>query len=226
MMNEGGSGTNHGTGDAKKTPGTHNNNNNNNNNNTEEDAPAAAVVAIPWWQSRDDDSPPTIDDDLNAGSAAADTDEDSCGEECLRDGGRCVFDFNLKDAYRQACVHDSVQPCHKFNCVHGECESRNGSYSCGCRAGWTGIFCNKPCSLDCGPRGQCVVMARGGDPACECQRNYTGLHCDQLKPTPSPWTGEREKGFGVCGVGWGWGCVCVVGCCGWGLWVVGVWWGG
>lgn len=138
----------------------------NNNNNTDGN-PATEEAALPWWPDGNDE-------------------DDSCGEECTAKGGRCVFDF--KETYTQVCVYDSVQPCHKFNCVHGECEARNGSYSCECTAGWTGIFCNKPCSLDCGPNGHCVVM--GGDPACECQHNYTGVRCDELKPTPIPWRGE------------------------------------
>ncbi|XP_067678317.1 protein draper-like [Haliotis asinina] len=63
-----------------------------------------------------------------------------------------------------------------FTCQHGYC--RPGQLKCFCDAGWVGIFCQTPCSLNCGTHGQCRATSAGQ--TCECSFGYTGDRCKDV----------------------------------------------
>ena len=121
-----------------------------NNTTAKQDHNLTTNSLVEWWSAY---SKNNVNDD---GGASNDGDDGTCGEECERQGGRCVFDF--ASSYTQVCVRDSVQPCHQLSCVHGTCVSRANSsgYSCQCDDGWAGIFCDKV-----GVSG-CAVVSVGG----------------------------------------------------------------
>ncbi|XP_046557715.1 sushi, nidogen and EGF-like domain-containing protein 1 isoform X2 [Haliotis rubra] len=63
-----------------------------------------------------------------------------------------------------------------FTCQHGYC--RPGQLKCFCDAGWVGIFCQTPCSLNCGTHGQCRATSAGQ--TCECSSGFTGGRCKDV----------------------------------------------
>ncbi|XP_071119350.1 neurogenic locus notch homolog protein 3-like [Haliotis cracherodii] len=75
---------------------------------------------------------------------------------------------------------------HGFVCVHGICSATKSS--CNCDSGWSGIFCQTPCGLDCGSNGVCDVFVNGTT-LCSCNFDYTGSRCEkrrELNPTKHP----------------------------------------
>lgn len=75
---------------------------------------------------------------------------------------------------------------HGFVCVHGICSATKSS--CDCDLGWSGIFCQTPCGLDCGSNGVCDVFVNGTT-LCSCNFDYTGPRCEkrrELNPTKHP----------------------------------------
>ena len=113
----------------------------------------------------------------------------SCGLECINDGGRCVFDF--EKSYNIRCVYDGTTACSALHCVHGTCQRyNNDTHICRCQNGWAGSLCNKACQRNCGTFGSCVVV--DDKLACRCHINHTGELCDELKTMPVLWTGKRR----------------------------------
>ncbi|CAL1545382.1 unnamed protein product, partial [Lymnaea stagnalis] len=104
-----------------------------------------------------------------------------CGYDCDKKGGRCL----LGEDFKPHCVIMDGDPCDHFRCINGLCALTDGLHVCKCGEGWTGTFCEQPCSVDCGEHGTC---GRVGDnmTGCICEFNYTGDRCGDkklLRPT-------------------------------------------
>ncbi len=63
-----------------------------------------------------------------------------------------------------------------FECRHGFC--RSGHLKCVCDRGWVGLFCQTPCTLDCGRYGQCEITPAGQ--RCECTLGVVGPRCQEV----------------------------------------------
>ncbi|CAH1264751.1 PTPRA [Branchiostoma lanceolatum] len=102
-------------------------------------------------------------------------------------------------------------PCKKNPCEHGECETKDGDYTCKCYRRWTGKNCNKRDRNGCWSNpcqhGDCVPeepWRYGGYPGmhgfaeyynCECHSGWSGRNCE-LKIDPCA-SDPCQRGFCV-----------------------------
>merc|ERR1719262_718552 len=79
-------------------------------------------------------------------------------------------------------VTRDIDECNSGPCKNGgTCTNRDGSYSCKCQDGWTGINCNQDINeCDSGPcknGGTCTNS--DGSYSCSCQDGWKGNNCNQ-----------------------------------------------
>lgn len=68
-----------------------------------------------------------------------------------------------------------------FQCYHGICDREAmsfGLFQCLCNPNYTGLFCEKRCTLDCKNGGTCMVLDDGHQ-LCSCPFNFTGHYCEK-----------------------------------------------
>lgn len=73
-----------------------------------------------------------------------------------------------------------------FQCYHGKCDRDSmtyGRFQCKCNTDFTGLFCEKRCTLKCQNGGTCMVL-EDGHQYCACPFNLTGVYCQVTKATP------------------------------------------
>ncbi|XP_059142952.1 multiple epidermal growth factor-like domains protein 11 [Physella acuta] len=81
-----------------------------------------------------------------------------------------------------------------FVCRYGNCSRALDGMQCVCEPSFRDVFCNEPCTLDCGPKGICQFSDNKTE-VCECtDKHYTGPTCSELRPLEeeaglSPWLG-------------------------------------
>jgi len=66
-----------------------------------------------------------------------------------------------------------------FQCYHGHCDRDAmafGVFQCLCKPNFTGLFCEKRCTLNCQNDGKCMVL-QDGHQFCSCPFNFTGHYC-------------------------------------------------
>ncbi|XP_012934862.1 uncharacterized protein LOC106011071 [Aplysia californica] len=116
-----------------------------------------------------------------------------CADDCQEQGGTCV----LGDDFKPQCVKVNQDACDHFRCFNGDCVSTDGLYSCECHQNWTGIFCDEPCSVDCGQHGYCGRVDENNTIGCICHWNYTGPFCKEEKQVVTIRTGMWEYSSSV-----------------------------
>ncbi|KAK0052071.1 hypothetical protein Bpfe_018401 [Biomphalaria pfeifferi] len=89
-----------------------------------------------------------------------------------------------------------------FICQYGNCSTNPEVLECACQESFTvssrsftGVFCDTPCLLDCGPHGQCETNKESREEECFCfDVGYTGHNCSEIRPE------EQEAAFPWAGV--------------------------
>jgi len=106
----------------------------------------------------------------------------------LRPPSSAYRGIKFSDFHSHAEVDMSVAPdvcAPGFECFHGHCD-RNllsmGVFACVCKANYTGLFCEKRCTLSCQNNGTCLVQDDGHQ-LCSCPFNFTGHYCERREPT-------------------------------------------
>ncbi|KAK3601550.1 hypothetical protein CHS0354_027690 [Potamilus streckersoni] len=77
----------------------------------------------------------------------------------------------------------NTMPCPSgIPCLYGDCivDNLTGVANCECYPGATGVLCNEPCCLDCGPYGVCRVNNADNTQYCNCHPDYKGERCTML----------------------------------------------
>ncbi|XP_055886564.1 uncharacterized protein LOC106062301 isoform X2 [Biomphalaria glabrata] len=82
-----------------------------------------------------------------------------------------------------------------FICQYGNCSTNPEVLECECQESFTGVFCDTPCLLDCGPHGKCEINKETREEECFCfDVGYTGHNCSEIRPE------EQEAAFPWAGV--------------------------
>ena len=91
---------------------------------------------------------------------------------------------HVKDFHSHAVVDTSVSPeicAPGFKCYHGRCDREKMSYGifrCLCQENYSGLFCEKRCTLNCLNDGYCTVLDDGHQ-YCICPFDFTGYYCEK-----------------------------------------------
>ena len=89
-----------------------------------------------------------------------------------------------KDFHSHAEIDKSVAPdicAPGFKCYHGRCDRESMSYGifkCLCQENYSGLFCEKKCTLKCKNDGYCTVLDDGHQ-YCICPFDFTGHYCEK-----------------------------------------------
>ncbi|KAL4236671.1 hypothetical protein ACF0H5_005055 [Mactra antiquata] len=90
----------------------------------------------------------------------------------------------FSEFHSHAEIDTSVKPdlcAPGFQCYHGQCDRQAmnyGVFQCLCNPNYTGLFCEKRCTLSCKNGGTCMVLDDGHQ-LCSCPFNYTGHYCEK-----------------------------------------------
>lgn len=93
-----------------------------------------------------------------------------------------ISQIKLTEFHSHAEIDTSVKPdvcAPGFQCYHGNCDRDAmafGMFQCLCKPNFTGLFCEKRCTLNCQNEGKCMVM-QDGHQFCSCPFNFTGHYC-------------------------------------------------
>lgn len=93
-----------------------------------------------------------------------------------------VNQIKFTDFHSHAEIDTSVKPdvcAPGFQCYHGQCDRDAmafGVFQCLCKPNFTGLFCEKRCTLNCQNEGKCMVL-QDGHQFCSCPFNFTGHYC-------------------------------------------------
>ena len=88
------------------------------------------------------------------------------------------------DFHSHAEIDTSVRPeicAPGFKCYHGRCDRDAMSYGifrCLCQENYSGLFCEKRCTLNCLNDGYCTVLDDGHQ-YCVCPFEFTGYYCEK-----------------------------------------------
>ncbi|KAL3868945.1 hypothetical protein ACJMK2_041693 [Sinanodonta woodiana] len=72
-----------------------------------------------------------------------------------------------------------------FECKHGRCDQvllSENKLRCNCDEGWSGVFCDRPCTMQCQNNGYCYAD-RYGNQFCICPWGFTGNLCGFQRQT-------------------------------------------
>lgn len=92
--------------------------------------------------------------------------------------------MKFSEFHSHAEIDTSVEPdicAPGFQCYHGNCDREAMSYGlfqCLCKFNYTGLFCEKRCTLDCKNGGTCMVLDDGHQ-LCSCPFDFTGHYCEK-----------------------------------------------
>ena len=92
--------------------------------------------------------------------------------------------FNPHRFHSHAEIDTSVSPeqcAPGFKCYHGRCDREAMSYGifrCLCQENYSGLFCEKKCTLNCYNDGYCTVLDDGHQ-YCVCPFDFTGHYCEK-----------------------------------------------
>ena len=95
-----------------------------------------------------------------------------------------LSDIKFSDFHSHAVIDTSVKPdvcAPGFQCYHGKCNREAlayGMFQCICKQNFTGLFCEKKCTLKCQNGGHCMVLDDGHQ-LCSCPFNYGGNYCEK-----------------------------------------------
>jgi hypothetical protein len=90
----------------------------------------------------------------------------------------------FSEFHSHAEIDKSVKPdvcVPGFQCYHGHCDRESmayGLFQCLCKPNYTGLFCEKRCTLKCKNGGSCIVL-NDGHQLCSCPFNFTGHYCEK-----------------------------------------------
>lgn len=91
---------------------------------------------------------------------------------------------HAKDFHSHAEIDTSISPeicAPGFKCYHGRCDREAMSYGifrCLCHESYSGLFCEKKCTLNCYNDGYCTVLDDGHQ-YCVCPFDFTGHYCEK-----------------------------------------------
>lgn len=91
----------------------------------------------------------------------------------------------FSEFHSHAEIDTSVKPdvcAPGFQCYHGHCDREAmayGLFQCLCKPNYTGLFCEKRCTLNCQNGGTCMVLDDGHQ-LCSCPFNFTGHYCEKV----------------------------------------------
>ena len=94
------------------------------------------------------------------------------------------FRPHLSDFHSHAEIDTSVKPeicAPGFKCYHGRCDRDAMSYGifrCLCQESYSGLFCEKRCTLHCLNDGYCTVLDDGHQ-YCVCPFDFKGYYCEK-----------------------------------------------
>lgn len=81
----------------------------------------------------------------------------------------CEDDYKVRTEEEQNCTND-------IECVYGVCEEQNGTETCVCDKGATGVDCGRECCKECGEFERCDYIEGIGE-TCLCPQNRTSDNC-------------------------------------------------
>lgn len=91
---------------------------------------------------------------------------------------------HFSEFHSHAEIDKSIKPdvcAPGFQCYHGHCDRiamSYGLFQCLCKTNYTGLFCEKRCTLSCKNGGRCMVLDDGHQ-LCSCPFNFTGHFCEK-----------------------------------------------